>query len=193
MCSSEQKDRPSLKVLEERIENCLFTAFHTLHSLSEDISLYLFHHTNRNTRRDPFGGNRLDDAYTMYEERANDCRRLWMKLRSASEKQASLTEPAGNSSPPRNRLDSERSSSPLEYESALDENELVGTQRNNQVTPMDIDPAEAERDVPRPPTPTIDPPPPKPKPKVRLRSPRDCVIPGAIIRSRTVTLLLRGA
>lgn len=115
-----------------------------------------------------------------------------MKLRAASERRTSQTKAAGNSSPSRSRLGLERSSSPLEYQSALDEDEAAEIQRNNQVTPMEVDPVEAERDVHRLPTPTIDPPPPKPKSKVRLCSPQNRVAIGAIIHPRTVTLLLRG-
>ena len=190
MYSGGPEDRPSPKELEERIRDYLFATLRTLTSLNLDISLYLWHHDNQNPRRDPFGGNGLDDAYTLYEERANDCRRLWMKLRAASEKRTSLTKAAGNSSPPRSRLDLERSSSPLEYQSAIEENEPAETRRNNQVTPMDVDPVEMERDIPWPSTPVIDLPPPKSKLKVRLCSLQSCVSAGAIIQSRTVTLLL---
>lgn len=167
MSSDEPKGEPSPEELEKRIKECLLAAFHTLHPLHVDISLYLLQH-GQNTRRDPFGGNDLDKAYTMYEERANECRRLWMKLRASSERQASQAKAAGNSSPSRSRLNLERSSSPLEYQSALDEDELTETQRDSHVTPMDVDPVVAEPDVPRPLTSMANPVRPKPKPKVRI-------------------------
>jgi len=155
MSSDEPKDEASPEELEKRIKGHLLAALHTITHLQLDISLYLLHH-GQNSRRDPFGGNDLDQAYTMYEERANDCRRLWMKLRASSEKQGSLMKPAGNSPPSRSPFGLERSSSPLEYQSALDEDEPTETKRDNQVTPMDVDPAEAEPDVPRRVTPVVD-------------------------------------
>jgi len=170
MSSDEPQGEPSPKELEQRIKGYLLAALRALSPLQLDISLYLLHH-GQNARRDPFGGNDLDEVYTMYEERANDCRRLWMKLRASSEKQASLTKATGNSPPSRSRLGLERSSSPLEYQSALDEDELAETRRDHHVTPMDIDPVEAEPDVPRPLASTANPLPAKPKPKVRLAHP----------------------
>ena len=156
---------PSAEDLEERIRSYLVTALRTLSSLNLDISLYLLHHT-QDVRRDPFGGNGLDEVYTMYEERANECRRLWMKIRAASEKRASITG-AADSSPSKSRLNLETPLSLLEYRSALDEDEPAGAQGNNQVTPMDVDPVKVGRNLPRPQTPAVDSRPPKQKPKVR--------------------------
>jgi len=167
MSSDELKDEPSPKELERRIKGYLLAALRALNPLQLDVSLYLLHH-GQNARRDPFGGNDLDEVYTMYEERSNDCRRLWMKLRASSERQASLKKTAGNSPPSRPRGDLERSSSPLEYQSALDEDEQAEIQGDKHVTPMDVDPAEAEPDVPKPSTLVV---PPKLKPKVRLAYP----------------------
>ena len=160
-----RKDQPGAEDLEERIGNYLVTALRTLSSLNLDISLYLLHHT-QNVRRDPLGENGLDEAYTMYEERANECRRLWMRVRAVSEKRASITGTT-DSSPSKSRSDLETSPSPLEYQSAIDEDESTGAQENDQVVPMDVDPVRAERAPLRPSTPTVDLHPPKPKPKVR--------------------------
>ena len=189
MYSSGLEDEPSAKELEERIGNYLLAIFRTLNSLNENVSLYLFYHI-QNIRRDPFGGNKLDEAYTMYEERANECRRLWMKLRAASGERASLAEAADNSAQPRSRL--VFSPSPLEYQSAPEEAEFGETQRNNQVTPMEVDPVELERDVPRPPTPLLDLRSSKSKPKVRLCSRLDRVIADANVCSRRAMSPFRG-
>jgi len=167
MSSDEPRGESSPKELEKRIKEHLLAALHVLTSLKLDATLYLFHH-GQNAHRDPFSGNDLDEVYTAYEEQANDCRRLWMKLRVSSERQATRTKATGNSSPSRSRLNLERSSSPLEYQSALDEDELAEIRRDGHVTPMDIDPVVVEPDVPRPPTSMANPLPPKPKPKVRL-------------------------
>jgi hypothetical protein len=67
--------QPSPKNLEGRIRSHLVTTLRTLSSLNLDISPYLLHHT-QNARCDPLYGNGLDEAYTMYVERANECRRL---------------------------------------------------------------------------------------------------------------------
>ena len=146
--SSDERE-PSPEELERRIKGYLLAALRALNPLQLDISLYLLHH-GQNARRDPFGGNDLDEVYAMYEERANNCRRLWMKLRVSSEKQASLTKAAGNSPPSGSRPSLERSSSPSEYQSALDEDELAEARADSHVKPMDVDPVEAEPDVPRP-------------------------------------------
>jgi hypothetical protein len=106
MYSVGYEDQSGPKDLEGRIGGYLVTALRTLSSLNLDISLYLLHHT-QNARRDPLCGNGLDEAYTMYEERANECRRLWMKVRAVSERRASITG-AADSSPSRSRLDPER-------------------------------------------------------------------------------------
>jgi len=190
MYSGRHEDQPGPKELEERIRNYLLTALRTLTSLNLDISLYHFYHI-QNIGRDPFGGNGLDEAYTMYEEQARNCQRWWMKLRAASEKQASGMGAANISPPPGSRPDPRRSPSPLEYQSALDEDELAGTRRD-EVTPMDIDPVEVEQGLPLPPTSVIGPPPPKPKPKVRLHQFQIRVVAGAIIHLRKVMFLLRG-
>ena len=169
MSSAGYEDQPSPKELEERIQRHLLSAFDILSSLNRNVSLYLFYH-NRNVRRDPFGENGLDEAYTMYEGQANECRRQWMKLRSASEKRAPLTKAADNPSPSGSRLDLETLLSPVEsLSAAIDEDEPVGTQRNDRVTPMDFDPVQVEH-IPRSPTPATDRRPPKPKAEVRLPS-----------------------
>ena len=160
MHSGGHEEQPGPKELEDRINSYLLTALRTVSSLNLDISLYLILYV-RNARRDPFGGNDLDGAYTMYEEQANNCRRLWMQLRAASEKRNSLAKATGDLSPPRSRLGLERSPSPLEYQSALDEDEE--TKGNNRVTPMDVDPVKTEQDVLQLPAPALRPPGPKPK------------------------------
>jgi len=159
MYSAGREYQPSPEDLEERIRSYLVTALRTLSSLNLDISLYLLHH-NQDIRRDPLGEGGLDDAYTMYEERSNECRRLWMKVRAVSEKRTSVTG-AVDPSPSKPRLDLKTSLSPLEYQSAPKEDEPAGTKKNNQVVPMDVDPVKAEQ---------VDLRPPKPKPKVRPRS-----------------------
>ena len=160
-----RKDDPSLRELEGRIKDYLLSALQTLASLNVDISLYLYHHdhTTQNAHRDPLGGNGLDEAYNLYEQQANDCRRWWMRLRTASEKRAKTI----NDLPPSSsRLDTESPSSPLEYQSALDEDEVFEGRRNGQITPVDVD---AARHIPRPQTPIADQRPLKPKSEVRIR------------------------
>ena len=169
MSCDQSKGEPSPKELEKRIKEYLLTAIRALHPLQLDVSLY--HIQSENACRDPFGGSDLDVVYALYEQGANECRRLWMKLRALSEKQASLTKSTGGSPPSGSRLGLERSSSPLEYQSALDEDESAETRRDRQVTPMDVDPVEAEPDVPRPLVSTANPLPAKTKPKVRLVHP----------------------
>jgi len=165
MDSAGRKDQCSAEVLEKRIRDYLLSALRTLHSLHLDISMYLLHHNVQNVRRDPLIGNGLDDIYTMYEERANECRRLWMKVRAVSEQRTSTTGAAG-SFPSGSHSDPETSLSPFEYQSALGEDGSAGAQRNE---PMDVDPVKVEQDLPRPPTPATDPHPPKQKTKVRPR------------------------
>lgn len=160
-----RKDSPSLKELESRIKDYLLAALQTLASLNVDISLYLYHHEHatQNARRDPLGGNGLDEAFNLYEQQANDCHRWWMRLRIASEKRAKV----GNDPPPSNsRWDMEVASSPLEYQSALDEEEASEDRSNDRVTPMDVNPA---GNIPRPSTSVVDQRPLKPKTEVRLR------------------------
>jgi len=169
MDSAGRKDQCSFEDLETRIRDYLFSALRTLHSLHLDISVYLLHHNAQNVHRDPLSGNGLDDLYTMYEERANECRRLWMKVRAVSEQRTSTTR-AADSFPSGSRSDLETSLSPLKYQSAPCEDEPAGPRRNDQVTPMDVDPVKVEQDLPRLPTPAADPHPPKPKTKVRPRS-----------------------
>ena len=168
MDSAGREDQCGTEDLEKRIRDYLFSALRTLHSLHLDIAMYLLHH-NQDVRRDPLSGNGLDDIYTMYEERANECRRLWMKVRALSEQRASTTG-AAESSPSGFRSDLETSLSPLDYQSALGEDEPARAQRSDKVTPMDVDPVKVEQDLPRLPTPAADPRPPKPKTKVRPRS-----------------------
>lgn len=169
MDSAGCKDQCSTEDLEQRIRDYLFSALRTLHSLHLDISVYLLHHKAQNVRRDPLSGNGLDDLYTMYEERANECRRLWMKVRAVSEQRTSTTG-AADSFPSGSRPNLETSLSPLEYQSAPDEDEPAGAQTNDQVTAMDVDPVKVEQDLPRLPTPAANLHPPKPKNKVRPRS-----------------------
>jgi hypothetical protein len=75
------EDQPSPKGAEGRIESYLVTALRTLSSLSLDISLHPLHHT-QDARRDPLCGYGPGGAYNMYEERANEYRRLWVKVRA---------------------------------------------------------------------------------------------------------------
>ena len=161
-----RKDGPSLKELEGKIKNYLLSALQTLASLNVDISLYLYHHEHatQNARRDPLGGNGLDEAYNLYEQQANDCRRWWMRLRIASEKRAKT---ASDPSSSKSQLDTESPSSPLEYQSALDEDEGFEDRGDDRVdTPMDVD---TTGHIPRPQTPIADQRLFKPKSEVRLR------------------------
>ena len=162
MDSAGCEDQRSVEDLEKTLENRLFSAFSTIHALQLDISMYLLHHNAQGVRRNPLSGNMLDDIYIAYEERANDCRRLWMKVRAMPEQRASTMGVAG-SSLSGSRSDLETSPSPLEHRSALGEDELAGAQKNDQVTPMDVD-------LPRLPKPAADPHPPKPTTKVCPRS-----------------------
>jgi len=165
---SGDEGQPNPEDLEKRIRNYLVAIFRTLNNLNEDISLYLWYHLDLNIRRDPLGGNGLDGAYNMYEEKSNECRRLWMSIRATSEKRASSMEGTNNSSPSKSRAGLDASLSPLEYQSAHGEDELPEMKKEDQVTPMDVDPVEVKRESPQPPTPKIDPHPTKPKSKVRL-------------------------
>ena len=163
---SGDENQPSPEDLEKRIRNYLIAIFRTVSNLNQDVSLYLFYHI-KNIHRDPLGGNELDRAYNMYEGQANECRRLWMSIRATSEKRASAAEATNNSFPLKSHVDSETSISPLDYQSALGEGELPEIKREEQVTPMDVDPVDTEREPPRPPTSEVDPHL-KSKPKVRL-------------------------
>jgi len=142
MSSDKANGEPRTEELSKSIRRYLLAAMHVLNPLDLDVSLYLLDHN----QSDPFGGNDLDDIYSMYEERANNCRRLWMKLRALSEKHASRSKAPGNPPQPRSPL---RSPSPLERHSAVDEDDLAETRRENQDGPAEIDPAEPEPDVPR--------------------------------------------
>lgn len=165
MDSAVRQGQHSVKDLEKKINESLLSALHTLHTAQLDISLYLLHHNTQDIRRDPLSGNGLDEVYSMYEERANECRRLWMKVRALSEKRISTTGPA-ESFPSGSRLDLQTSVSPLEYQSTPDEDELGGARRNDRVAIMDVDPADVEQDNPRLSTSPADPHPPVPKNKV---------------------------
>lgn len=156
---------PSRKELMKKISKSLRALLRTLSIVNLDITIYqLTWHTAEHIRRHPSEWNKLDDAYTAYEEQANNCRRIWMKLRAVSEREASRVNVGGNSSAPGFRP-VDRSPSPLEYLSESDEDEVPGIKMDQDV-PMDLDPT--ERDIPRPPTPATDLPPHKPRQKVRL-------------------------
>jgi hypothetical protein len=162
---SRRNDQLSVEALEKEIRVGLLTALSTLSDLNLNISLYLLHHT-KDDSPDPLHGNDLDAAYIMYEEKANDSRRLWMKVRAVSERRVSAAE-AASSSLSRSRLDLGTSLPLLEYLSALGEDQPGGNQRNDQDAPVDLDPASVGQDLPCSPTPVVDPHPPKPKHKVR--------------------------
>lgn len=144
--STMRGDQPGPEELEERIKGCLLTVITDLSSLNMDITLYLFHHIP-NIHHNPF--NRLDEFYTIYEERANECRRLWIRLRAASKNQTSFTRVADNPSSSKSRLDLETSPSPLEYQSEFGADELAETRGNDRAMPMDVDPVKAEQDPPQ--------------------------------------------
>lgn len=154
--------------LEKRITDYLVAIFRILSNLNQDVSLYLFYHLENDIRRDPLGGTALNRAYNMYEAQTNEYRRLWMSIRATSEKRASAIEATNSTFPSRSHVDPETTISPLEYQSAHGEDELPEIKREDQVTPMDVDPVDAERDLPRPPIPEVDPRHTKPKSKVRL-------------------------
>lgn len=164
MDSGRPKDLQDLKELGEKINQDLLTLFLTLSSVNSDVSVYKYWHTVEKIRLDPSAWDKIDEAYTIYEEQANDCRRHWMKLRSMFEKEKSQMNAAGTSSvvgigslgrpPP-----------PLEYQSGRFEGELGEIKR---------------KDLP-----------PKPKSEVRPRLSHIPVTTGAILRPRKVTLLLR--
>ena len=188
-----RRDKLGSKELVERISGSLLTLFDTLSMTNRDITFYFFRHAVEEIRRDPDAWTRLDEAYTIYEEQANNCRRLWMKIRSTAEKEMSHVKTTGGTSAlpePRSRG---RSPSSLEYQSEPGEGDmtLTLTGRVDQVAPIDIDLAGVERDHQRPPTPVVDPPPPRPKRKVRR-----CSLPirssvDAIVCFRRVTLSSR--
>ena len=106
----------------------------------------------------------------MYEEQANNGRRLWMKLRAWSETETPSMNAAGESYRPTSRAPV-RSPSPLEYQSDTGEDQSTAVKRGHDgaVTPAVIDLTEAEpnANVPQPP---VDPPSQKSTSKVCLRS-----------------------
>ena len=147
-----------------KISESLLTLFRTLCSTNSDISIYHLHHAVEHIRRDPYTWGKLDETYTMYEEQANNCRRLWMKLRATAEKEMARADTAaGTASAPVPHFRG-RSPSPLEYQSDHGGDEPAKAEKVDRVTPMDIDP---QGDDQRPPVLAVDPPPPKPKRKVR--------------------------
>ena len=141
-----------------RIAESLLMLFRTLSAANSDISIYCYYHAVEDIRRDLHAWKKLDEAYLMFEEQANNCRRLWMRLRATAEKAVPLINSASEtSSAPELHLLG-RSPSPLEYQSEPGEGEP--TKAVDQFTPMDLDPVEAERGNRRPPpTPVADPPP----------------------------------
>ena len=147
-----RKNRLSTKDLVERISESLFTLFHTLSSTNTDISIYGHYHAIEDIRRDPEAWAKIDQSYNIYEEQANNCRRLWMKLRSIAEKEVPRTTTTGSTSFAPEFRSEERSPSPLEYQSDHWEDtkpeRTIG--RIDEATDMDVDP-----------------PPPNPKRKVR--------------------------
>jgi len=96
MYSDKLKGESSPKELEGRIKGHLLVAFRAASSLHQDGLLYLFQY-GENDSRGPFDGNDLDEIYDIFENSVNDCRRLWMKLRASSKKQAPILEAAGSS------------------------------------------------------------------------------------------------
>ena len=191
MHPSRHKDKPGPKELVERISESLLTMFLTLSSVNSDISLYHYQQTALKIRRDPSAWDRLDEAYAIYEEQANHCRRLWMKLRAASEKEVSQTGGAGSSSANGIRP-LERSPSPLEYQSEHGEDNLSEIKKED-IAPMVVDPVETKRGSLRQTTPVIDLLAPKPKSKVCSCLSFISPTVDAIIRPRKVKPLPRGA
>ena len=155
----------SVKDLEKKINESLLSTLHTLHTAQLDISLYLLHYNTQDIRHDPLSSNGLDEVYSMYEERANECQRLWMKVWALSEQQISATGPA-ESFPSGSRLDLRTLVSPLEYQSTPDKDELGGAWRNDQIAIIDVDPVDVEQDNLWLSTSPADPHPPVPKTKV---------------------------
>jgi hypothetical protein len=179
-----QDREPSPEELLERIHKSLLLLFRTLSAVNTDVSLY--HHGIRNNRSYISAWHKLDEAYSMYEEQANNGRRLWMKLRAWSEKEHPLMDAAGGSFLPVEKAPV-RSPSPLEYQSDAGEDQQAATTSGHEVTPMDIDLPGPQHDIPRPSIPVVDPPPPKPTSKVRLHL--QCIPCVFLIRfSRRATL-----
>jgi hypothetical protein len=134
MDPSRHQAKPGPVELAERISDSLIGLFFTLSSANSDISLYRLQHTVDKISQDPSTWKKMDEAYSMYEEQSNQCRRLWMKLRAASENETSQANGASTSSVHGIRP-SERSPSPLEYQSeTYDEDEPRVDQRED-VTP----------------------------------------------------------
>jgi hypothetical protein len=131
MDPSRHQEKPGPVELAERISNSLIGLFVTLYSANSDISLYCLQHTVDKISQDPSAWKKMDEAYSMYEEQSNRCRRLWMKLRAASENETSQANGAGTSSVHGIRP-SERSHSPLKYQSEIyDEDEPRVDQRED--------------------------------------------------------------
>lgn len=144
------------KELAGKIGNSLLELFRILHSANFDITIYRNYHAAEDIRRDPYAWGKLDEAYTTYEEQANNCRRLWMRLRAMAEKEIlQATKTGGTSTTSEVRLRG-RSPSPLEYQSDPWEDEPARIGKVNQVASMDIDPVKAESDDQGPPTPPVD-------------------------------------
>lgn len=152
---------PGPRELVGSISNSLFTLFRTLTSTNSDITMYLVHHAVKDINENRHVWTKLDESYAVYEEQANHCRRLWMKLRASAEEISSTKATGSSSFAPEPRLRG-RSPSPLEYQSEHGEDGPA-----KAIAPMDIDPVGAEGDDHRPPTlQAVDPPPQKQKPKV---------------------------
>ena len=75
-----RKNGGSSKDLQDKISESLLTSFLTLSSMNTDISIYIHRHAIEDIRRDPDAWKKINESYPMYEEQANNCRRLWMKL-----------------------------------------------------------------------------------------------------------------
>ena len=169
-----RRDKIGSKELVSKMNESLLTLFNLLSSTNVDIALYVYHHKVEEIRRDPNTWTKLDHAYTMYEEQANHCRRLWMKFRSMVEKEMShVNTTGGTSALPEPRLQ-ERLLPSLEYESRPGEGKtpITSTGRIDQVTPPHMDLAAIKRNHQRPADPVVDPPPPSPTRKVRR-----CLLP----------------
>ena len=134
-----RKDGLSPKELVERISESLLTSSRMLSSTNTDISIYALHQAIEDIRRNPEAWAEIDGSYSMYEEQADNCRRLWMKLRSIAEKEGPKTTTTGHTSfAPEFRLQ-ERSPPPLGYQSGHGEDKFESTIGRIDED-MDIDP-----------------------------------------------------
>ena len=186
-----REPQPGSKELAVRIRESLLTVLRTLNSVNSDIYDYHHYHLVKEISPDPSEWKKLEEVYASFEDQANHCRRLWLTLRTATGGRASPTKGASDSSASGSRP-RERSPSPLEYQSDPDEGRPAGTGRGDQVTPMEVDPVEVERDIPRPETPPVAPPPSRRKPKVRPRLLAAPAIFGTLVCLRKLMLLLQG-